>query len=105
MSFDSTFEVCVVETRRVDPKDEARYKIGESRAARVWDKVVSGSCKILVFVAVEIILTFKMTVTSRNNSDSINEFLEKIPEDNTDQIVNKAIDLWHKHCGIPAHSV
>ncbi|KAG8571798.1 hypothetical protein GDO81_011786 [Engystomops pustulosus] len=28
-----------------------------------------------------------------------------IPEDNTDPIVNKAIDLWHKHCGIPAHSL
>ncbi|XP_040209674.1 TBC1 domain family member 7 [Rana temporaria] len=76
-----------------------------SSLQRVWDKLVSGSYKILVFVAVEIVLTFKMKVTTLNKSDSINEFLEKIPEDNTDQIVNKAIDLWHKHCGIPAHSV
>lgn len=72
---------------------------------RVWDKLVSGSCKILVFVAVEILLTFKMKVMALNNAESINEFLKKIPEDNTDPIVNKAIDLWHKHCGIPAHSV
>ncbi|XP_073487179.1 TBC1 domain family member 7 [Aquarana catesbeiana] len=76
-----------------------------SSLQRVWDKLVSGSCKILVFVAVEIVLTFKMKVTTLNKSDSINEFLGKIPEDNTDPIVNKAIDLWHKHCGIPAHSV
>ncbi|XP_069816273.1 TBC1 domain family member 7 [Dendropsophus ebraccatus] len=76
-----------------------------SSLQRVWDKLVSGSCKILVFVAVEILLTFKMKVMALNNADSINEFLEKIPEDNTDPIVNKAIDLWHKHCGIPAHSV
>ncbi|KAG8442391.1 hypothetical protein GDO86_011256 [Hymenochirus boettgeri] len=72
---------------------------------RVWDKLVSGSCKILVFVAVEILLTFKMKVMATNNAGTINTFLEKIPEDNTDPIVSKAIDLWHKHCGIPAHSV
>ncbi|KAM4687711.1 TBC1 domain family member 7 isoform 1-T3 [Discoglossus pictus] len=72
---------------------------------RVWDKLVSGSCKILVFVAVEIVLTFKMKVMALNNADKIKEFLEKIPQDNTDPIVSKAIDLWHKHCGIPAHSV
>lgn len=76
-----------------------------SSLQRVWDKLVSGSCKILVFVAVEILLTFKMKVMALNNAESINEFLQKIPEDNTDPIVNKAIDLWHKHCGIPAHSV
>ncbi|KAM3928014.1 TBC1 domain family member 7-like [Leptodactylus fuscus] len=76
-----------------------------SSLQRVWDKLVSGSCKILVFVAVEILLTFKMKVMALNNSQTINEFLEKIPEDNTDPIVNKAIDLWHKHCGVPAHSV
>lgn len=76
-----------------------------SSLQRVWDKLVSGSCKILVFVAVEILLTFKMKVMALNNAESINEFLKKIPEDNTDPIVNKAIDLWHKHCGIPAHSV
>ncbi|XP_077126023.1 TBC1 domain family member 7 [Ranitomeya variabilis] len=76
-----------------------------SSLQRVWDKLVSGSCKILLFVAVEILLTFKMKVMALNNADSINEFLEKIPEDNTDPIINKAIDLWHKHCGIPAHSV
>ncbi|XP_056377175.1 TBC1 domain family member 7 [Hyla sarda] len=76
-----------------------------SSLQRVWDKLVSGSCKILLFVAVEIVLTFKMKVMALNKADSINEFLEKIPVDNTDPIVNKAIDLWHKHCGIPAHSV
>ncbi|KAG8571799.1 hypothetical protein GDO81_011786 [Engystomops pustulosus] len=76
-----------------------------STLQRIWDKLVSGSCKILLFVAVEILLTFKMKVMALNNTESINEFLQKIPEDNTDPIVNKAIDLWHKHCGIPAHSL
>ncbi|KAK1339724.1 hypothetical protein QTO34_018279 [Cnephaeus nilssonii] len=71
---------------------------------RVWDKVVSGSCKILVFVAVEILLTFKLKVMALNNSEKITKFLENIPQDSSDAIVSKAIDLWHKHCGTPVHS-
>ena len=29
----------------------------------------------------------------------------QIPQENTDAIVTKAIDLWHKYCGTPMHSV
>ncbi|XP_054577439.1 TBC1 domain family member 7 isoform X3 [Eptesicus fuscus] len=76
----------------------------ESSLQRVWDKVVSGSCKILVFVAVEILLTFKLKVMALNNSEKITKFLENIPQDSSDAIVSKAIDLWHKHCGTPVHS-
>lgn len=43
---------------------------------RVWDKVVSGSCKILVFVAVEILLTFKIKVMALNSAEKITKFLE-----------------------------
>ncbi|XP_037699203.1 TBC1 domain family member 7 isoform X2 [Choloepus didactylus] len=75
----------------------------ESSLQRVWDKVVSGSCKILVFVAVEILLTFKMKVMALNSAEKITKFLENIPQDSSDAIVSKAIDLWHKHCGTPVH--
>ncbi|XP_039382160.1 TBC1 domain family member 7 [Mauremys reevesii] len=77
----------------------------ESSLQRVWDKVISGSCKILVFVALEILLTFKMKVMALTNAEKITQFLENIPQDNTDAIVSKAIDLWHKHCGTPVHLV
>ncbi|XP_015284585.1 PREDICTED: TBC1 domain family member 7-like, partial [Gekko japonicus] len=77
----------------------------ESSLQRVWDKVISGSCKILVFVAVEILLTFKMKLMVLNSAEKIAQFLENVPQDNTDAIVSKAIELWHKHCGTPAHSV
>ncbi|KAF0878063.1 TBCD7 protein, partial [Crocuta crocuta] len=70
----------------------------------VWDKVISGSCKILVFVAVEILLTFKIKVMALNSAEKITKFLENIPQDSSDAIVSKAIDLWHKHCGTPVHS-
>ncbi|NXW31758.1 TBCD7 protein, partial [Phaetusa simplex] len=70
-----------------------------------WDKVISGSCKILVFVAVEILLTFKMKIIALTTAEKITQFLENIPQDNTDAIVSKAVDLWRTHCGTPAHSV
>ncbi|KAF7465180.1 Hypothetical predicted protein [Marmota monax] len=50
----------------------------ESSLQRVWDKVVSGSCKILVFVAVEILLTFKIKVMALNNAEKITKFLENV---------------------------
>lgn len=46
--------------------------------SRVWDKVISGSCKILVFVAVEILLTFKMKLMALTSSEKIEQFLENV---------------------------
>ncbi|XP_075412627.1 TBC1 domain family member 7-like [Tenrec ecaudatus] len=76
----------------------------ESSLQRVWDKVVSGSCKILVFVAVEILSTFKIKVMALSSAEKITGFLENFPQDSSGAIVSKAIDLWHKHCGTQAHS-
>ncbi|XP_059736366.1 TBC1 domain family member 7 isoform X2 [Bos taurus] len=52
----------------------------ESSLQRIWDKVVSGSCKILVFVAVEILLTFKIKVMALNSAEKITKFLENLEE-------------------------
>ncbi|NXY83788.1 TBCD7 protein, partial [Alcedo cyanopectus] len=46
--------------------------------SRVWDKVISGSCKILVFVALEILLTFKMKIIALNSAEKITQFLENV---------------------------
>ncbi|XP_057345032.1 TBC1 domain family member 7-like [Manis pentadactyla] len=75
-----------------------------STLQRAWDKVVNGSSKILVFVAVEILLTFKTKVMSLNSAEKITEFLENMPQDNSDVIISKSIDLQRKHCGTPVHS-
>ncbi|XP_038653066.1 TBC1 domain family member 7 isoform X1 [Scyliorhinus canicula] len=77
----------------------------ETSLQRVWDKIISGSCKILVFVALEILLTFKMKLMAMNKAENIAQFLQNIPQENTDAIISKAIDLWHKHVGTPVHSV
>jgi len=77
----------------------------ESSLQRVWDKVSSGSCKILVFVALEILLSYKIVLFGISRPEGAVNFLCNIPQENTDAIVTKAIDLWHKYCGTPMHSV
>ncbi|XP_026856836.2 TBC1 domain family member 7 [Electrophorus electricus] len=77
----------------------------ESSLLRVWDKVISGSCKILVFVAVEILLSYKIMLLGMSRPEAVENFLSNIPQENTDAIVTKAIDLWHKHCGTPMHPI
>ncbi|CAL8270708.1 unnamed protein product [Boreogadus saida] len=77
----------------------------ESSLQRVWDKVISGSCKILVFVGLEILLSYKIILMGMNRPEVVVKFLGNIPQENTDAIVTKAIDLWHKYCGTPMHSV
>uniref|UniRef100_A0AAY4CS13 TBC1 domain family member 7 n=1 Tax=Denticeps clupeoides TaxID=299321 RepID=A0AAY4CS13_9TELE len=76
----------------------------ETSLQRIWDKVISGSCKILVFVAMEILLSYKIKLMGMKPEGAA-DFLSNIPQDNTDAMVTKAIDLWHKHCGTPMHSV
>ncbi|XP_010772587.1 TBC1 domain family member 7 [Notothenia coriiceps] len=70
----------------------------ESSLQRVWDKVISGSCKILVFVALEILLSYKIMLMGISRPEGAVRFLCNIPQENTDAIVTKAIDLWHKYC-------
>lgn len=77
----------------------------ESSLQRVWDKVISGSCKILVFVALEILLSYKIVLLGMSLPEGVSRFLSKMPQENTDAIVTKAIDLWHKYCGTPVHAV
>lgn len=93
--------------------------------------MISGSCKILVFVALEILLSYKIVLMGTNRPEGIAKFLcnvgktaimtsnkdetcapplqrlfsWQIPQEHTDAIVTKAIDLWHKHCGTPIHAV
>ncbi|XP_061539294.1 TBC1 domain family member 7 isoform X2 [Phycodurus eques] len=77
----------------------------ESSLQRVWDKVISGSCKILVFVALEILLSYKIMLLGISRPEGVVKFLCNIPQENTDVIVTKAIDLWHKYCGTPIHAM
>lgn len=45
---------------------------------RVWDKVISGSCKILVFVALEILLSYKMVLMGLSRPEGVSRFLSNV---------------------------
>lgn len=64
---------------------------------RIWDKVIGGSCMILVYVAVSIFIIFQRPLLNMKSSKEASEYLEKISVDGGDALVNKALDLFQKH--------
>ncbi|XP_068722901.1 TBC1 domain family member 7-like [Montipora capricornis] len=74
--------------------------ISDSCMERIWDKVVAGSSKILVFVAVSFLLVLKHSLLMEKSSEGVSTFLGKpVPEDNFVTVVGKAMELWGKHGG------
>ncbi|XP_064603429.1 TBC1 domain family member 7-like [Liolophura sinensis] len=69
----------------------------ETSFEKIWDKVLGGSCMILVFVAVAIFMTFHRPLLSMTRTEDMVNYLRKISEDTGDILVNKAIDLWQKY--------
>ncbi|CAH1787698.1 unnamed protein product [Owenia fusiformis] len=69
----------------------------ETSFERIWDKVIGGSCKILVFLMVSTLLTLKRPLLSMNSSQEIVQYLNKISSDSADIIVSKSLDLWQKY--------
>lgn len=59
---------------------------------RIWDKVIGGSCKILVYVAVAIFLTFKRPILSMDNIEGVNKYLAKVT---TLFIFDTLSSVWH----------
>lgn len=44
----------------------------------MWDKVISGSCKILVFVALELLLSYKIVIMGINRPEGVVKFLYNV---------------------------
>ncbi|XP_072014550.1 TBC1 domain family member 7-like [Amphiura filiformis] len=64
---------------------------------RIWDRLMGRACHVLVYVALIIVVTFRQRILSFGRADDIIQFLNKIPPDNAEVIVNEAIDLWEKN--------
>lgn len=72
--------------------------ISDSSMERIWDKVVSGSSKILVFVAVSLLMDLRKPLLMEKSTQGVERFLCKpVPEDNFEWIVDKAMELWDKY--------
>ena len=49
-----------------------------STLSRIWDKVVAGSSKIRVFVAVSLLLVFRHQLLTEKTSEGVRIFLNKV---------------------------
>lgn len=63
----------------------------------VWDKVIAGSCAVLAYVVVAILLSLKRQLLLIKTASDITKLLNTIPKDNFGLIVSKAIELWESH--------
>ena len=45
---------------------------------RIWDKIIGGSCKILVFVAVAMLLTLKRPMLSMKTISDVEQYLSQV---------------------------
>ncbi|CAL1292163.1 unnamed protein product [Larinioides sclopetarius] len=68
--------------------------IHESSLARIFDKVMGGSCKILPYVAASLLIVRRHLLLPLVDSAKIVDILKQNPEDISDMVVNKALDLY-----------
>lgn len=69
-----------------------------SSLVRVLDKVIGGNCRILPFVGAAILIVRRhllLSIVTEYKAEEIIKFLRNIPEDTSDVIVNKALDLYY----------
>ncbi|CAB4016243.1 TBC1 domain family member 7 [Paramuricea clavata] len=64
---------------------------------RIWDKIIAGSCTILVYVAVAILLIFRPVLIAKKSLDHVLRSLAQIPPERCETIIGKAMDLHIKY--------
>ncbi|XP_015598963.1 TBC1 domain family member 7 isoform X2 [Cephus cinctus] len=70
--------------------------ISNGSIPKIWDKIVVGAYKILVFVAVVTLITLKRVLLRCEHLDNILDAINNISEETSEVIVNKAIELWQQ---------
>ncbi|XP_066253164.1 TBC1 domain family member 7 isoform X2 [Euwallacea similis] len=66
---------------------------------KIWDKVCRGSYKILAYLVAATLMTLKHRKVKINDPVAITLAIKKLPEETSDVIVNKTVDMWLHHCG------
>ncbi|KAK2144100.1 hypothetical protein LSH36_785g01048 [Paralvinella palmiformis] len=69
----------------------------ESAFERICDRVIAGTYQLLVFVGISVLIALRHRLLSKNNTEDIIKYLEKLPEESGDVIIMKALEIWQKH--------
>lgn len=75
--------------------------ISERALVRIWDRICGGSVKIVVFVLIIILITYKRNILRMKNTPEVIKMIEKLKEDPeaADLIVSKSIEFWQQNKG------
>lgn len=68
---------------------------------KIWDKVAVGAYKILIYVAVVILMTFRRSLLLCESMDGVLDTISYINDESSEIIVNKAIELWQQSGSCP----
>ncbi|CAG2055561.1 unnamed protein product [Timema podura] len=72
---------------------------------RIWDKLASGSCKILVFVALVLLITLRRVLLKCTTAEKIIECLNNVSEEASEVTANKAIEMWQQYGNLLSPSI
>jgi len=64
---------------------------------KIWDKLVAGSCNILVFVFVALLLTFSIQLKEMRCADVALELISSVPRSSVHVVVDKTLELWDQY--------
>ncbi|XP_046617281.1 TBC1 domain family member 7 [Neodiprion virginianus] len=70
--------------------------ISDSSIPKIWDKIVAGSYKILVFVTLVTLTSLRRLLLRCEGIDYVLDCINNISEETAEMIVNKAIELWQQ---------
>jgi len=73
--------------------------IEETSLVRIWDKLLGGSCQIIVFLAVALIIHFRHSLMKSQTSKEVNQCFGNITKETAEIVVSQAIDLWQEYGG------
>jgi len=64
---------------------------------KILDKLVAGSCNILVFVCVALLLTFSLNLKQLRSSEEALKLISHLKEDAGLAVIEKTMELWDQH--------
>ncbi|RZC32929.1 TBC1 domain family member 7, partial [Asbolus verrucosus] len=70
--------------------------LNDMALGRIWDKIVGGSYKILVYTSVVILTSLKHKLMRCNTLECVIESINSISEELAEVIVNKSVELWQQ---------
>lgn len=64
---------------------------------KILDKLIAGSCNIMVFICVALLLTFSIKLKEMRSSENALKLISRLSEDMGLAVIDKTMELWDQH--------